>query len=55
MSTPPARSESRKTPSQRDSSYGCDDCKYLKKHRCTLWQIAVPDPANSHCESCAVR
>ncbi len=31
--------------------FGCDDCKYLKGHRCTLWQVKVSDPHNSHCES----
>ncbi len=30
--------------------YGCDDCKYLKGKRCTMWEVKVSDPHNSHCE-----
>jgi len=31
-------------------TYGCDDCKYLKGKRCTLWEVKVEDAHNSSCE-----
>jgi len=31
--------------------YGCNDCIYLKKSRCRLWQIKIDDTYNSHCDS----
>ncbi len=31
--------------------YGCDDCRMLKGKHCKLWEVKVPDPHNSHCES----
>ena len=30
---------------------GCDDCRYLKGNHCTLWNVMVADPRNSHCDS----
>ncbi len=36
-------------------SYGCDDCGYLKGKRCTLWEVKVSDPRDSHCESHQVK
>ena len=33
-----------------EQDYGCDDCKYLKGKRCSLWEIKIDDPHNSHCE-----
>jgi len=36
------------TNNERD--YGCDDCKYLKGNRCTMWEVKVDYPYNSHCE-----
>jgi len=32
-------------------SYGCDDCSYLKEKRCTLWEMKIAKPKDSHCES----
>ncbi len=32
-------------------STGCDNCRYYKAHRCKLWQVKVPKPNDSHCES----
>ena len=32
-------------------SIGCDDCRYYTGHRCELWEVAVPDPCDSHCDS----
>ena len=35
----------------KNKTYGCDDCSYLKGKRCQLWQIKIDDPHNSHCVS----
>ena len=32
-------------------SYGCDDCSHLKGKRCTLWEIKIERPSDSHCVS----
>ncbi len=29
----------------------CEDCVYYKARRCTLWEVSVPNPDDSHCES----
>ena len=42
------------TEAQRET-YGCDDCRFLIGKRCKLWQVAVPDPHDSHCDSCQLR
>jgi hypothetical protein len=34
-----------------EKTYGCDDCRYLKQGRCTLWDVDVNDPENSHCDN----
>ena len=39
-----------KPPVAGDTSVGCDDCKFLKGKRCTMWEVKVSDPHNSHCE-----
>lgn len=31
-------------------TYGCEDCKFYSRHRCKLWQVAVVDAIDSHCE-----
>ncbi len=36
-------------------TYGCDDCKYLNGKRCKLWQVAVANPHDSHCESLQIK
>lgn len=33
------------------ASHGCDDCCYLRAHRCKLWQVKVSEPYESSCES----
>lgn len=35
----------------KTKTYGCDDCQYLKRKRCQLWEVKVDNPHNSHCES----
>lgn len=34
-----------------DQETYCAICRYYKNHRCQLWQVAVPEPDDSHCES----
>ena len=34
-----------------EKTYGCEDCKYYKNHRCKLWQVVISKPDDSHCES----
>ena len=34
-----------------DKETYCQICKYYKDHRCKLWEVRVPEPGNSHCES----
>jgi len=33
----------------------CTICKYYKSHRCSLWQVKVDKPEDSHCESCQIK
>ena len=41
-----------KTPGK---TYGCDDCRYYRNHRCKLWDVKVDDPSDSHCVSLQVK
>ena len=29
----------------------CGICRHYKSHRCKLWEVKVPDPEDSQCES----
>lgn len=29
----------------------CAECKYYRSKRCRMWEVKVPDPEDSHCES----
>lgn len=35
----------------KDTSFGCDNCTMLTKHRCKLWEVKVNEPHDSSCES----
>ena len=37
-----------------EGTFGCDDCIYLKGHRCKLWEAKIDDPHDSHCDSANV-
>ena len=32
-------------------TYACAECRYYAAHRCKLWEVAVKEPDESHCES----
>lgn len=36
---------------KKENSFGCDNCKFLKGKRCTMWEIKIADPSDSHCVS----
>ena len=36
---------------QTDKTFACEDCRYYSPMRCKLWQVGVPEPNDSHCES----
>jgi len=40
---------------QTDKTFACEDCRYYSHRRCKLWQVAVPEPNDSHCESFRTR